>query len=254
MLEVGWSELLVIAIILIVVVGPKDLPAMMRTFGRVMGRVRTMANEFRSQFDEAMREADLEDVRKGLGEVNKYNPASSIRDAINPIRQLGQDIKSDLQKASNVTLKPAPDEGTPVAELSSDPVLDPEPAKSEPTTAKPMPPVSAPAMPAAAAAPAVAPDVAAAPVAAPVAADATAPAAKPARSRKAPAKAVAAEAAKDDYPPPAKKTVRRKAPEPHVEHGVRVLSAGEAAPAAIDTSATKKKAAPRKKPAKTGDA
>jgi len=129
MLEVGWSELLVIAIILIVVVGPKDLPAMMRTFGKMMGRVRTMANEFRGQFDEAMREAELDDVRQGLSEVNKYNPANSLRDAINPIRQLGQDIKSDLQKASDVTVRPKVDEGKPVAELTSDPVVDPEPAR-----------------------------------------------------------------------------------------------------------------------------
>ena len=151
MLEVGWSELLVIAIILIVVVGPKDLPGMMRTFGRMMGRVRTMANEFRGQFDEAMREAELDEVRKGLGEVNKYNPASSLRDAMNPIRQLGQDIKSDLQKASDISVKPKVDGGTPVAELASDPVVNPEPLKVEPVAAPitPAMPVAAAATPAA---------------------------------------------------------------------------------------------------------
>jgi sec-independent protein translocase protein TatB len=132
MLEVGWSEILVIAIILIVVVGPKDLPAMMRTFGKMMGRVRTMANEFRGQFDEAMREAELDDVRKGLSEVNKYNPASSLRDAMNPIRQLGNDIKSDLQKASSITPATPAAEGTPVAELAADPLVQPEASKLEP--------------------------------------------------------------------------------------------------------------------------
>lgn len=246
MLEVGWSELLVIAIILIVVVGPKDLPGMMRTFGRMMGRVRTMANEFRGQFDEAMREAELDEVRKGLGEVNKYNPASSLRDAMNPIRQLGQDIKSDLQKASDISVKPKVDEGTPVAELASDPVVDPEPLKVEPVAA----PVT-PAMPVAAAATPAA--VASAPVAE----------AKPAPTSA--AKKKSTETA-GDYPPPVKKVVKRKAPEPHVEQAVKIVPAeskpvaraakkapAKAEPVAKAEPATAKPA-PRKKTAKAGDA
>lgn len=248
MLEVGWSELLVIAIILIVVVGPKDLPAMMRTFGRMMGRVRTMANEFRGQFDEAMREAELDEVRKGLGEVNKYNPASTLRDAINPIRQLGQDIKSDLQKAGDVSIKPKVDEGTPVAELLSDPVIDPEPL-----TAAPSPAATTPAKPMMTAAATVAPAVA------------SESAAK--ASTKPAAKEKAAEAA-SDYPPPVKKVVKRKAPEPHVEHDVHVVTpdkkpaaraakktvaAAKADPAAQAQTAKAKPAA-KKKTAKAGDA
>lgn len=103
MLEVGWSEILVIALILIIVVGPKDLPPMLRTFGRMASRLRGMANEFKGQFDQALREAELDDVRKGLSEVNKLNPTNTLRDAINPIRKLGEDIKSDLRKASDMS-------------------------------------------------------------------------------------------------------------------------------------------------------
>ena len=114
MLEVGWSEILVIALILIIVVGPKDLPQMLRTFGKMATRLRGMANEFKGQFDEAMREADLDDVRKGLDEVKKLNPTNTLRDAINPIRKLGEDIKSDLKKASDMstpeTTQVAPDQ------------------------------------------------------------------------------------------------------------------------------------------------
>ena len=243
MLEVGWSELLVIAIILIVVVGPKDLPGMMRTFGRMMGRVRTMANDFRSQFDEAMREAELDDVRQGLSEDNKYNPASSLRDAINPIRQLGQDIKSDLQKVSDLSVKPKADEGTPVAELASDPAIDPEPLKTEPS------PSATPAKPLVAAATTVTP---AAAVSEPVA------------QAKAPAKSTAKEKAakgSDDYPPPVKKAVKRKAPEPQVDHGVHVVTAEKKTvvravkkAAAANPEPAKTKRASGKKTAKAGDA
>lgn len=157
MLEVGWSEILVIALILIIVVGPKDLPGMLRTFGRMASRVRGMANEFRSQFDEALREAELDDVRKGLNEVNKLNPANSLRDAINPIRKLGEDIKSDLRKATDMKDEPSASVATPAAvdkaddeapAPSSNPVLEPvaqlAPAPAEAQTSGARTPVAAP--------------------------------------------------------------------------------------------------------------
>lgn len=101
MLDVGWTEILVIAIVLIIVVGPKDLPQMLRTFGRMMSKMRSMAGEFRQQFDEALREADLEDVKKTIGEAQKLNPLNTIRDAVNPLRQAGSEIKADLEKAAS---------------------------------------------------------------------------------------------------------------------------------------------------------
>ena len=64
MFGIGWTELLIIAIVAIVVVGPKDLPRLMRTFGHYAGKLRRMGNEFKQQVDEAMREAELVEVRK----------------------------------------------------------------------------------------------------------------------------------------------------------------------------------------------
>lgn len=66
MLDVGWSEMLVIAIVMIVVVGPKDLPKMLRTFGRMTTKMRGMANDFQRQFNEAIKEAELDDVKKSV--------------------------------------------------------------------------------------------------------------------------------------------------------------------------------------------
>src|SRR5262245_47685010 len=74
MFDIGWSELLVIAVVAIIVVGPKDLPRMMRTFGSYAGKVRRMAGEFQRQFDEAMREAEIEKVKKAM---------HSVRDELN---------------------------------------------------------------------------------------------------------------------------------------------------------------------------
>lgn len=102
MLDIGWTELLVIAVILIVVVGPKDLPPMIRAFGKMTKRLRQTAGEFRAQFDEALREAELDDLKNTVNDLRSMNPTNSIRETLNPLRQMGQDIKSDLQKASRV--------------------------------------------------------------------------------------------------------------------------------------------------------
>ncbi len=66
MLDIGWSELLVVAIVAIVVVGPKDLPKLMRTFGFYAGKVRRTAADFQRQFHEAMAESEAEEVRKNI--------------------------------------------------------------------------------------------------------------------------------------------------------------------------------------------
>lgn len=100
MFDIGWTELLVIAVVLIVVVGPKDLPPMLRAFGKMTANFRKMAGDFRTQFDEALRESEMDDVRKTISDAQRLNPTNALRDAINPLRQMGQDIKSDLQKAA----------------------------------------------------------------------------------------------------------------------------------------------------------
>ncbi|WP_313195111.1 Sec-independent protein translocase protein TatB [Shinella zoogloeoides] len=141
MLDVGWTEILVIAIVLIIVVGPKDLPQMLRTFGRMVGKMRGMASDFRQQFDEALREADLDDVRKTIGEAQKLNPLNSIRDAVNPLRQMGDEIKADLQKTvrSSSTSTPA---SSPAESISDTPAAVPsdagKPASAEPVAAAPL--------------------------------------------------------------------------------------------------------------------
>jgi sec-independent protein translocase protein TatB len=146
MFDIGWSELLVIAVVLIVVVGPKDLPPMLRAFGKTMTRFRKVAGEFRAQFDEALREADLDDVRQTIADAQKLNPAHSLREAMNPLRQMGNDIKADLQRSTQVERLPEPQmlplaETPPVeaapAVAEPQPVIAPPPAVIAETVAKP---------------------------------------------------------------------------------------------------------------------
>jgi sec-independent protein translocase protein TatB len=72
MFDIGWSELLLVAVIAIVVVGPRDLPRALRAMGQWMNRIRRAAREFQSNIDEMVRETELEDLRKEARELTQF--------------------------------------------------------------------------------------------------------------------------------------------------------------------------------------
>ena len=135
MFEVGWTEMLVIAIVMIVVVGPKDLPNMLRTFGRTTAKLRAMAADFQKQFNEALKEAELDDVKKSVDTLRSLNPAAEIRKQLNPFEQAAADVRSGVDAVMKP--KPADDPSTPVADTPQ----AVEPLKNGATV---MPGVSAP--------------------------------------------------------------------------------------------------------------
>src|SRR3989337_997155 len=79
MFDIGWSELLVIAVVAIVVVGPKDLPKLMRGFGHYAGKLRRAASDFQRQFEEAMRESEVEEMKKALESVRDETPSLDLK-------------------------------------------------------------------------------------------------------------------------------------------------------------------------------
>ena len=79
MFDIGWSELIVIAVVAIVVVGPKDLPKLMRGFGHYAGKLRRAASDFQRQFEEAMRESEVEEVRKAIESVRTETPSLDLK-------------------------------------------------------------------------------------------------------------------------------------------------------------------------------
>ncbi|TGQ41969.1 Sec-independent protein translocase protein TatB [Mesorhizobium sp. M00.F.Ca.ET.216.01.1.1] len=113
MFEVGWTEMLVIAIVMIVVVGPKDLPNMLRTFGRTTAKLRTMAADFQKQFNEALKEAELDDVKKSVDSLRSLNPTAEIRRQLNPFEQAAAEVRSGVDAVMKP--KPAVDPATPAA-------------------------------------------------------------------------------------------------------------------------------------------
>lgn len=143
MFDIGWTEILVIAVVMIVVVGPKDLPPMLRAFGKMTGNLRKMAGEFRAQFDDALRESEFDDVRKTISDAKQLNPTNALRDAINPLRQMGQDIRNDLNKATQLSTEAekTDSEAQQAVEGGSTSAATAEIA--EPISAAPVTPVSA---------------------------------------------------------------------------------------------------------------
>lgn len=156
MFEIGWTEMLVIAIVMIVVVGPKDLPRMLRTFGKTTAKLRAMAGDFQKQFNEALKEAELDDVKKSVDSLRTLNPMAEIRKQLNPFEQAAADVRAGVDAA----LKPAHPAATEVTTAAEGGALEEQasPLPSGPTempaapafptmSAEPPSPVAAPAAP-----------------------------------------------------------------------------------------------------------
>ena len=105
MLDMSWGEVMVIGAVALIVIGPKDLPKALRTVGQVTAKVRRMAGEFHTQFNDAMREADLDEVRKDLEAVNR-NVMASTSTGFNPIQSIRDELKGAVE-AKPVTSPPA---------------------------------------------------------------------------------------------------------------------------------------------------
>ena len=130
MFDIGWSELLLIGIVALVVIGPKDLPKVLRGLGAMMSKVRSMAAEFQGQFQDAMRDAELADLKKQAEDL-----ASSATNAIqNPV----QSIESELQKSVGET-KPAPVATDAQVDAAIPAPPQPAPLNIEPTPIAPDP-------------------------------------------------------------------------------------------------------------------
>ena len=136
MLDIGWQELFVVAAIALVVVGPKDLPRVLRTIMQMIRKARGMASEFQRGLDDMVREAELEDLRKQVESSSDFNIGKEIEKAIDPDGDLGdqfRDVEKDLNDSATAITdetKPAPN---PQPERSDEPAGPPPPAEPEPS-------------------------------------------------------------------------------------------------------------------------
>ena len=128
MFDIGWSELVVIAVVALIAIGPKELPGVLRMVGQWIGKARKMAAEFQGQFQEAMREAEMADLKKSFDEVKEAATGFA-----------GVNVMTDLKKEVTDALtidKPADTQGADaqVAGAIGEPVTPTEPAAPTPQT------------------------------------------------------------------------------------------------------------------------
>jgi sec-independent protein translocase protein TatB len=129
MLDMSWGEIMTIGAVALIVIGPKDLPRALRTVGNVVGKLRRMASEFQGQFNEAMREAELDDVKKQLQGVN--DSMSSLNTGFNPIQTIRDELKTAVEA-------PGPETGTAPSQESTE---APAQTSGETSLAAPVEPV-----------------------------------------------------------------------------------------------------------------
>jgi len=130
---IGGFEILVIGIVALLVVGPKDLPLLMRKIGKVMARARSMANEFRSSFDEMARQSELDELRKEVEALRSGQMVPLGAEADAAFREIRDDLNRPLD-AGPVMLA-APDEWPDNPPVMTP--LEPEPAAKAKATRKP---------------------------------------------------------------------------------------------------------------------
>jgi sec-independent protein translocase protein TatB len=120
MFDISWSEFLVIGVVALIVIGPKELPGVLRTLGQYTRKVRRMAADFQSQFQDAMREAELADLKKEVdamaSDIKNYDPLKDVR---SDVEAMGKDIESSLKAEPEVKPPPSGEGSSAVSDATA---------------------------------------------------------------------------------------------------------------------------------------
>ena len=141
---IGFTEMILLVVVSIVVIGPKDLPLMMRKFGKFTGKMRALAFEFKQGFDELGRQAELDELRKEVEELKK---STGVADLQRDLEQDQANLQSDINSAMQPASLPTPEATTETAEMKPGAAPgtpngaqpEPTPASAESAEAKPIP-------------------------------------------------------------------------------------------------------------------
>jgi sec-independent protein translocase protein TatB len=131
MFDIGWSELVVIAVVALIAIGPKELPGVLRMVGQWMGKARKMAAEFQGQFQEAMREAEMADLKKSFDEVKEAATGFAAGNVMTSLQKdVGDALRIDDIDKPAVSASDAPAIEPPVATSAIDTTAADTPATS----------------------------------------------------------------------------------------------------------------------------
>lgn len=102
MFDIGWSEMVFVAIIAVLVIGPKDLPGAIASVGKYVRKARGLARDFQSGMDDLAKEANLDDIKKDLTGVGDFDIKKQIEDAVDPkgdFNTMFDDVKPEITDA-----------------------------------------------------------------------------------------------------------------------------------------------------------
>ena len=143
MFDIGWGEFLVIGIVALIAIGPKELPTVLRTVGQWMTKLRRMASEFQGQFQEAIREAEMADLKKEVDEMTEKAKGYAHFDPIGDIRKEIENISADKPadkpaEPPAAVAEPSPSAEPAAAAAAAEPPA-PAAATGAPSTPEPLP-------------------------------------------------------------------------------------------------------------------
>ena len=155
--DIGWPELLLIGVVALVVIGPKDLPRALKIAGFWVRKARTLSREFQSSIDQMIREAELDEVRQELKKASEFDIEKEIRNTVDPTGELAETIKppdvpdyfveaegpQPAEAAPDAPPAETPPVETPLPEQATLPFDEPEPAPAGGPEAVPEPPDTA---------------------------------------------------------------------------------------------------------------
>ncbi len=110
MFDIGWQEFILIALVAVVVVGPKDLPRVIRTVGQWIRKARSLASEFQGSLEEMAREAELDDVRKQIQQVSREGVGASIEKHVDPTGEFRKSFEEARESAGADEIETALDQ------------------------------------------------------------------------------------------------------------------------------------------------
>jgi sec-independent protein translocase protein TatB len=135
MFDIGWSELVVIAVVALIAIGPKELPGVLRMVGQWMGKARKMAAEFQGQFQEAMREAEMADLKKTFDEVKEAATGLTTNNVMTSLQKdVGEALRIDDINKPAISSIEAPAVDAQIASAIDAPVTPTTPEPPVPET------------------------------------------------------------------------------------------------------------------------
>jgi len=106
--QFGFFELMLVAVVALIVVGPKDLPKLMRSAGRMVAKARAMAREFSMAFDQMAREAEMEDLRRELDDLKRNNPVADVKRAMDEtLAPIDKELRDEANEVRDAVSRPA---------------------------------------------------------------------------------------------------------------------------------------------------